>query len=169
MADFSTIVNPSNTSLDLYCNSITTSAPSKNGAYAILSSTTNSATVNPGTPVLIDWSTSQYQAYKNITVGGGGTTFTLEKIGNYLVDFNVALDVLSNAGAQNSVSLLVNGSSITFDVGFSNTVSNYVYKGTLKSYVQKASSAPVVISFSASTLVASANHRYAQLSTVKIE
>jgi len=169
MADFSTIVTPSNTSLDLYCKSITTTAPSANSAYAILSSTTSSATVNPGTPVIIDWTTSQYQAYKNITVGGGGTTFTLGKIGTYLVDFNIALDMVTNAGAQNSVNLLVNGSSLTFDVGFGNGSVGFIYKGTLKAYVQKASSAPVVISFSATTLVASANHRYAQLSIVKLE
>ena len=165
MADFSTIVRPSNTSLDLYCKSIT----SANSAYAILSSTTSTVTVNPGTPVLIDWATSQYQAYKNITVGGGGTTFTLEKIGTYLVDLNIALDLGSTAGAQNSVNLLINGSSLSFDVGYGNSVSNFTYKGTLKAYVQKATSAPVVISFSATTLVASAQHRYAQLSIVKLE
>jgi len=169
MADFSTILDTSNTTLDLHCRSITTEAQSNNYAYAILSTTTTAVNVNPGTPVLIDWSTSQYQAYKNITVSGGGTSFTLQKIGNYLVDFNIALDIVSTAGAQNSVSLLVNGSALTFDVGFTNNVSNYVYKGTLKAYVQKATSAPVVISFSASTLVASAQHRYAQLSIVKLE
>lgn len=169
MADFQTIVKPSNTTLDLYCRSITTAAPSNNQAYAILSSTTAAVAVNPGTPVFIDWATSQYQAYKNITVGGGGTTFTLEKIGNYLVDFNIALDMVANAGAQNSVSLLINGSVLSFDVGYGNSVSYYVYKGTLKAYVQKATSAPVVISFQVSTLVASANHRYAQLSIVKID
>jgi hypothetical protein len=169
MADFGTILNPNNNTLDLYCNSITTNAPSKNGAYAILSSTTSAVSVNPGSPVSIDWSTSQFQAYKNITVGGGGTTFTLEKIGNYLVDFNVSLDLPANAGSQNSVSLLINGSSLSFDVGFGNGVSNFTYKGTIKAYVQKASSAPVVISFSASTLVAPSTHRYAQLSIVKLE
>ena len=169
MADFSTIVKPSNTTLDLYCRSITTAAPSNNQAYAILSSTTSAVTVNPGNPVLIDWTTSQYQAYKNITIGGGGTTFTLEKIGNYLVDFNVALDAVSTAGFQNSVSLLVNGSDLTFDAAYGNGVSLYIYKGTLKAYVQKASSAPVVISFRVNTLVVSGNHRYAQLSIVKLE
>lgn len=169
MADFSTIVNPSNTSLDLYCNSITTNAPSKNDAYAILSSTTSAVTVNPGSPVLVDWATSQYQAYKNITVGGGGTTFTLEKIGNYLVDFNIWLDLGLTVGAQNSVSLLVNGSSLTFDVGFGNGVSSYNYKGTLKAYVQKPSSAPVVLSFRVNTIIAAADHRYAQLSITKLE
>jgi hypothetical protein len=165
MADFSTIVNPSNTSLDLYCKSIT----SANSAYAILSSTTSSATVNPGTPVIINWTTSGLQAYKNITIGGGGTTFTLEKIGTYLVDFNISLDIVTNVGAQSSVSLLVNGSQVSFDVAYGNGSTVYNYKGTLKAYVQKASSAPVVISFSASTIVAPANHRYAQLSIVKLE
>jgi hypothetical protein len=169
MADFSTIVKPSNASLDLYCNSITTTAQSANYALAVLSSTTNQATVNPGTPVIINWATSQLQAYKNITIGGGDTTFTLEKIGTYLVDFSIALDMVANAGAQNSVNMLVNGSMITYDVGYGNNVSYYNYKATLKACVQKVSSAPVVISFSASTLVAPANHRYAQLSITKLE
>jgi len=164
MADFSTIVKPSNTTLDLYCRSIT----SANAAYAVLSSTTNAVTVNPGTPVIINWATSQSQAYKNITIGGGATTFTLEKIGNYLVDFNIALDMVATVGAQNSVSLLVNGSQVSFDVGYS-AGTGYNYKATLKAYVQKVSSAPVVISFSASTILASANHRYAQLSIVNLE
>ena len=169
MADFSTIVNPSNTSLDLYCNSITTTAQSQNYAYAILSSTTSAVTVNPGSPVLVDWATSQLQAYKNITINGGATTFTLEKIGTYLVDFNIWLNLGLTVGAQNTVSLLVNGSSVSFDVGFGNGVSSYNYKGTLKAYVQKISSAPVVISFSVNTIIAAAEHRYAQLSIVKLE
>jgi hypothetical protein len=169
MADFSTIVNPSNTSLDLYCNSITTTAPSNNYAFAILASTISATTVNPGAPVLINWSSSQLQAYRNITIGGGDTTFTLEKIGNYLVDFNVALDAVSTAGFQNSVSLLVNGTVVSFDVAFGNGVSYYVYKGTLKAIVSKPTNAPVVISFRVSTLVVSGDHRYAQLSITKLE
>jgi len=168
MADFGTILNPNNNTLDLYCKSITT-ANEPNSAYAILSSTTSAVTVNPTTPVLLNWSTSQYQAYKNITVGGGGTTFTLEKIGNYLVDFNVALDSVSTAGFQNAVTLVVNGVDVSFDVAFGNGVSYYVYKGTLKAYVQKATSAPVVISFRVNTLVVSGDHRYAQLSITKLE
>ena len=169
MADFSTIVNPSNTTLDLYCKSVTTTAENANSAYAILSSTSSVVSVAPGTPVIINWATSGLQAYKNITLGGGDTTFTLEKIGNYIVDFNISLEATSTPGAQNQVALLVNGTQVTFDTGFGNGVVYFFYKGTLKAFVSKPSSAPVVISFRVTTLVASADHRYAQLSIIKLQ
>ena len=169
MADFSTIVNPSNTSLDLYCNSITTNAPSKNDAYAILSTVLSSVAAVPGTPVLINWATSQLQAYKNITISGGDTLFTLGKIGNYLVELNTALDLSAFNAAQAQVELLVNGTSVTFDIGFSNTAATSIYKATLKAFVSKPSDAPVVLSFRVSAQVTATNSRYAQLSIVKIE
>jgi len=169
MADFSTIVNPSNTSLDLYCNSITTNAPSKNDAYAILSSTTAIGTGFPGVPILIDWTTSQLQAYKNIVISGGNTLFTLEKIGNYQVDLNISLDLSTFPASQSAVELLVNGTLVSFDVAYGVVASPYTYKGTLKAFVSKPSSAPVVLSFRVSALGFSSNFRYAQLSIVKIE
>ena len=165
MADFSSILNPSNQTLDLYCRSVRTDSTD---AYAILATTLNTVTVTPGTPVLINWATSQQKVYKNITISGGDTLFTLSQIGTYLIDMNVALDMVSNVGAQNSVALLVNGLSTTFDVGYANGVSNFIYKATIKGFALKVTSTPVVISFQVSTLVQNAQHRYAQLSIVKI-
>jgi hypothetical protein len=169
MADFGTILNPNNNTLDLYCNSITTNAPSKNDAYAILSSTTAAGSAPPGIPTLIDWSTSQLQAYKNVTISGGNTLFTLEKIGNYQVDLNVWLDLSTFPGSQNGVELLVNGTVITFDVAYSNGTTPYNYKGTLKAFVSKPSNAPVALSFSVSPTGFLGNFRYAQLSIIKME
>ena len=169
MADFGTILNPNNNTLDLYCNSITTNAPSKNGAYAILSSTTTSGTAFPGVPILIDWTTSGLQAYKNIVISGGNTLFTLQKIGNYQVDLNISLDLSTFAGCQSGVEILVNGTVTTFDVAYGVTTSPYTYKGTLKAFVSKPTSAPVVLSFRVSALGFSSNFRYAQLSITKLE
>ena len=170
MADFSTIVRPSNTSLDLYCNSVTTTAPSANSAYAILSTTTALLPVVVGTPVLINWATSQLQAYKNITISGGDTLFTLGKIGNYQIELNANVDISNGAGEQCGVELLVNGTSTTFDVGFGNNTTSYNYKATLKCLVTKPTSAPVAISFRSSAQGATNGAiRYAQLSIVKLE
>lgn len=169
MADFGTILKPDNNTLDLHCNSITTIAPSNNYAFAILATTTAAVTAIPDSPIFINWSSSQLQAYRNITIGGGDTTFTLEKIGNYLVDLNVWLNLGTAVGAQNTVALFVNGTQVTFDVGFGNGVSSYNYKGTLKAVVSKPTSAPVVISFRVATIIAPAEYRYAQLSITKLE
>lgn len=166
MADFSTVLKPTNNTLDIYCRSVHTDTTD---AYAILSSTITAVLVTPGSPVLINWASSPNQIYKNIVISGGNTLFTLTEIGTYLIDMSVALDVVSNAGAQNSVSLLVNGVSGTFDVGFSNSTVNYVYKGTIKGYVVKIVDVPLSVSFQVSTLVQNAQHRYAQLSIVKID
>ena len=169
MCDFGTILKPDNTTLDLYCNSITTTAPNQNGAYAILSSTTTSGTTPVGVPTLINWATSQSQAYKNIVISGGDTLFTLGKVGNYLVELNISLELPADVGAQHGVGMLVNGTPLTVDVGFGNGVSFYIYKGTLKAFVSKPSDDPVVISFQTTALIASSNQRYAQLSIVKLE
>lgn len=166
MADFGTILNPNNNTLDLYCKSITTA--SSNNAYAILASTTASGNAPPSIPTLIDWTTSQLQSYKNITISGGNTLFTLEKIGNYQVDLNIWLELTTFPGSQNGVEVLVNGTVATFDVGYATTVP-YNYKGTLKLFVSKPTSAPVVLSFRVSALGFSGNFRYAQLSIVKLE
>jgi hypothetical protein len=168
MADFGTILNLNNNTLDLYCNSITTNSPNKNGAYAILSSTTANGNAPPGIPTLIDWTTSQLQSYKNISISGGNTLFTLQNIGNYQVDLNIWLELTTFPGSQNGVEVLVNGTVASFDVGYATTVP-YNYKGTLKLFVSKPTVAPVVLSFRVSALGFSGNFRYAQLSITKLE
>lgn len=169
MADFGTVLNSSNETLDLHCNSITTNAPSNNYAYAVLATTTASVVVPSGISTTLQWTTSQLQAYKNITISGADTLFTLEKIGNYQVDFNIWIEVPSVAGSQMSVELLVNGTATTFDVGYTNGVSLYNYKATLKAFVSKPTNAPVSVSFRLNATAFTGVFRYAQLSITKLE
>jgi hypothetical protein len=169
MSDFGTILNPNNNTLDLYCNSITTTATSDNYAYAILTSTTAQVVVPSGVSTTLQWTSSPSKSFENITLSGVDSLFTLEKIGKYLVDFNISAEIPSFAGAQLGVELNVNGTSTTFDVGFSNGVSIYNYKATLKALVSKPTDALVSLNFTLTATGFTGIFRYAQLSITKLE
>jgi len=165
MADFSTIVTPSNTSLDLYCKSITQSS----NAYVVYSQTLTGVNVAPGSPVILSFSSSSQQLVNNIIVDGSSTQFTLSKKGIYLIDMAAAMDLNATPLQTLNVELLINGTTNAYDVGYGTGIANYTYKATVKSYAIKVSDAlPVVISFRSTAVTTTGTLRYAQLSIVKI-
>lgn len=167
MADFSTILEPTNQTLDLYCKSVKQSSD----AYASYSTVVQQVLVAPGTPTKINFQLADRIIFKNILPGGVGsaiTYFDLINPGIYLIDFNVALELDATVGCQNEVNLIVNGVNGPFDVAFGYG-NQYSYKGTIKSYVTKVPNQACRLEFRVATTGASLNHRYAQLSIVKVD
>ena len=167
MADFSTIVNASNTSLDLYCNSIKETV----NAYAILGTASAATTVTPASPQTVNWATSTDSVVYQIGQPDSGS-FTLTKNGVYLIDVNITVDLPAVDGGQGQVSLIVDGTNKTYDVAFSSVTQGAQgsTKLTLKGYATKLSSNPnpVSVSVRISTLVTNMVFRYAQLSITRV-
>lgn len=166
MADFSTIVNASNASLDLYCNSIKENV----NAYAILGTVNASTTVTPASPQTVNWASSTDSVVYQIGQPDSGS-FSLVKNGVYLIDANITVDLPAVDGGQGQVALIVDGVSKTYDVAFSSVTQGVQgsTKLTLKGYATKLSNSnPVVVSLRISTLVTNMVFRYAQLSITRV-
>ncbi len=167
MADFGTILNPNNYTLDLYCNSI----KENSNAYAILGTVNSSTTVTPASPQTVNWAATTDRIVYQIGEPDSGS-FNLIKNGVYLIDFNITVDLPSVDGGQGSVALIVDGTSKSFDVAFSSVTQGVQgsTKLTLKGYATKLSSNPnpVSVSIRLSTLVTNMVFRYAQISINRV-
>jgi hypothetical protein len=161
MADFSTIVTPSNSSLDLYCHSITQSCNS----YAVISTVQNTQTVAPSSPQLVDFSLASSTSLVNCSLNGANNAITLLKKGIYLIDFNISAVIPSTAGVQSQLSCLINGNSDSFDIGYAAGE----YKSTIKTFAINVTDGTLTtVSFRLSALADNVGFRYAQLSIQKI-
>jgi len=129
MADFGTILNKDNKTLDLYCNSINTNGLLN--AYASLTGDPNQRLCVVGTPAPVSFLQCQQKLLNSIIPNANYDTFSIYNKGTYIVSVSVQMNVVSVAGSQSQLILSLNGSTSAFDIGYSNSISDYLYKGTI--------------------------------------
>jgi hypothetical protein len=154
-----------NTYYNTYCNQNF----EKQTALAVFSTGTNNQQVVPGSNQLVEFSSPSSSKLDGITLNPASNVLTLSARGVYLVDFNISVDLPQVEGGQATVAVLINGVSKSFDVGYCNNTAPFPsIKLTLKEPITQNSDTPTTISFSLSTLVATIQYRYSQLSIIKI-
>jgi len=168
MADFSTILDTSNRTLDLYCHSITTSTTADDPRYAIFSCNPTQDICLTGGSKVVSFRDSQQKLANGIVPNPNFDTFTIAKSGTYLVSVSVQLTAVSVAGSQASLSVAVGGATQTFDTVYSNTISDYLYKATIYTPIVRLNDDPVIVQIVVNGLVSNFFFRYATLSIVKI-
>ena len=94
--------------------------------------------------------------------------FTISKKGTYLVNVAVQLTAVSVAGSQASLSVTVGGTTQSFDIVYSNTISDYLYKGTVYIPIVRPDDTPTTVQIVVNGVVSNFFFRYATLSIVKI-
>jgi hypothetical protein len=164
MSDFGSILRNNGNNLTLYCDRVLDS----NNAYAVYATTTTAQSVVPGTPQLIDFTSSQQKLLSGIDVNSADTVFTITKPAVYMVECSVGANGLTSAGSQAQLTGVVNGTNITFDVVFGSASGGTSSKVVVKFSVNQVNTTPTNVSFQLSSLVSTVDFRYAQMSITQI-
>jgi hypothetical protein len=168
MADFGTILNPSNTTLDLYCRSVNQSS---GNPFCVIGTCAATQTLTSNQKIPLQFANSQSSTFNQITINNDLNLLTITKPGAYLADLSLSTDLAAEAGSQSVLSVVLNTGSVFCDVGYGSPSQFLNVKLTSKVVILVLPNAPTTIQYfiQNTSTSASSNFRYAQLSITKLQ
>jgi hypothetical protein len=169
MADFGTVLNPDNTTLDLYCRSVNQSVGTPFLVFGTCSGLTQVLTPNQKIP--LKFVSPQGSTLNGITINTDLNLITINSAGLYLADLNLQANAAPESGSQTVLTVELNGGSVFCDAGYGSTSQYSNLKLTSKVPILVNPDAPTNIQYFIQNVAVSnsASFRYPQLSITKLQ